>query len=109
LDALICVSEPTFPGCMIMCRAIGLFDMEDEHGVDSKLMCVPCHDPGWNTLERLDDLPAQLRAEITQFFAIYKDLEAGRGSHVRGWGDREAALKELEVSRERFAARLAAI
>src|SRR2546421_12426298 len=45
LDALICVSEPTFPGCVIMCRTIGLFDMEDEAGLDSKLLCVPCADP----------------------------------------------------------------
>jgi inorganic pyrophosphatase len=105
LDALICVSEPTFPGCIIMCRAIGLFEMEDEQGIDSKLLCVPCHDPGWNTLQRLDDLPDQLRAEIGQFFAIYKDLEAGRESNVKGWRDLDAALQELQEARERYAAR----
>jgi inorganic pyrophosphatase len=87
---------------MVICRTIGLFDMEDEHGIDSKLLCVPCHDPGWNTLRRLDDLPEQLRAEIGHFFAIYKDLEAGRESSVKGWRDVDAALRELEQSRERY-------
>ena len=92
-----------------MCRTIGLFDMEDEHGIDSKLLCVPCNDPGWNRLQRLDDLPDQLRAEIGHFFAIYKDLEAGGESQVKGWRDLDAALKELEESRERYAAQHASV
>ena len=104
LDALICVSEPTFPGCIVMCDPIGLFDMEDEHGVDTKVLCVPGGDPGWNTLKRLDDLPRALRDEITHFFAIYKDLEPGKQSEVKGWRDRDAALREIEIARERFAA-----
>ncbi len=103
LDVLICVSEPTFPGCVIWCRAIGLFDMEDEEGLDSKVLCVPCGDPGWNPLKELDDLPAQLRAEITHFFSIYKDLEPGKQTTIKGWRDREAALEEVEQARRRFA------
>ncbi len=102
LDVLICVSEPTFPGCVIKCRMIGLFDMEDEHGLDSKLLCVPCNDPLWSTLERLEDLPQQLRNEIGHFFAIYKDLEPGKESIVKGWRDREAAVEELKQARQRF-------
>jgi inorganic pyrophosphatase len=102
LDALICVSEPTFPGCIVMCKPIGLFEMEDEKGVDSKVLCVPCDDPGWNTLERLDDLPHVLRNEIGQFFDIYKDLEPGKQSIVKGWRDRDAALEEISSARKRF-------
>ena len=109
LDALVCLSEPTFPGCMILCSTIGVFDMEDEHGLDSKLLCVPCGDPIWSTLHRLDDLPSQLRAEIGHFFAIYKDLEAGRESKVKGWRDLDAALQELEDARERYAAQQARV
>lgn len=104
LDALICVSEPTFPGCIVMCKVIGLFDMEDEHGVDTKVLCVPCDDPGWNALEGLQDLPRVLRNEITHFFSIYKDLEPGKVTNVKGWRDRDAALQEIEAARERFAA-----
>jgi inorganic pyrophosphatase len=105
LDALVCVSEPTFPGCIVLCNAIGLFDMEDERGVDSKVLCVPCADPGWNTLEDLEDIPRMLRNEISHFFAIYKDLEPGRESHVKGWRDRQAALAEIEAARQRFVSR----
>jgi inorganic pyrophosphatase len=103
LDVLICVSEPTFPGCVIKCRMIGLFDMEDEHGLDSKLLCVPCNDPLWSTLERLEDVPLQLRSEIGHFFAIYKDLEPEKESMVKGWRDQEAAIEELKRARRRYA------
>ena len=102
LDALICVSEPTFPGCIVFCKPIGLFEMEDEKGVDSKVLCVPCDDPGWNALERLDDLPQVLRNEISQFFEIYKDLEPGKATIVKGWRDRDAALEEISSARRRF-------
>ena len=102
LDALICVSEPTFPGCIVMCKPIGLFEMEDEEGIDSKVLCVPCDDPGWNTLERVDDLPQVLRNEIAQFFDIYKDLEPGKETTVKGWRDRGAALEEISSARKRF-------
>jgi len=103
LGVLLCVSEPTCPGCVIKCRMIGLFDMEDEHGLDSKLLCVPCNDPLWSTLQRLEDLPQQLRNEIGHFFAIYKDLEPGKESIVKGWRDQDAAVEELKQSRRRYA------
>src|SRR5918997_6668642 len=64
LDAMVCVSEPTFPGCVIDVKPIALLRMEDEKGVDDKVLCVPLSDPGWNTLEQLEDLPRQLRDEI---------------------------------------------
>jgi inorganic pyrophosphatase len=63
----------------------------------------------WNGLERLEDIPSQLRAEIGHFFAIYKDLEPGKESTVKGWRDREAALRELEEARDRYAARHARV
>lgn len=102
LDALICVSEPTFPGCVVFTRPIGLFAMEDEQGPDPHLLCVPCDDPGWNQLQRLADLPDQLRDEISHFFAIYKDPDPDRRSNVTGWRVRDAALAEIEASRRRY-------
>ena len=101
LDAMVCVSEATFPGCLIEVNAIALFRMEDEKGVDDKVLCVPCHDPTWNKLEVLDDLPTQLRDEIAHFFSIYKDLEQKKVK-VDGWYPREEALAEIEASRARF-------
>ena len=102
LDAMVCVSEPTFPGCVIEVKAIALFRMEDDAGIDDKVLCVPVQDPGWNTLEVLEDLPKQLRDEIAHFFSIYKDLEQ-KAVKVDGWYSREEALEEIEASRRRFA------
>ena len=102
LDVLVCVSEPTFPGCYILAKAVGLFRMADEKGADDHVVCVPCDDPGWNTLEDLDDLPDQLRAEIGHFFAVYKDLDPDRHSEVKGWAGREAALEAIEQARRAF-------
>ncbi|MEX2195100.1 MAG: inorganic diphosphatase [Thermoleophilaceae bacterium] len=101
LDAMVCVSEPTFPGCLIEVKAIALFRMEDEKGVDDKVLCVPCQDPTWNRLERLDDLGDQLRDEIAHFFSIYKDLEQKKVK-VDGWYPKEDALAEIDASRARF-------
>lgn len=104
LDVLVCVSEPTFPGCVVPAKVVGLFKMSDEKGDDDHVVCVPRSDPGWNELEDVDDLPNQLRAEITHFFTVYKDLDSDRHSEVKGWGDRQAALDTVARSRERFRA-----
>jgi inorganic pyrophosphatase len=103
LDALVCLSEPTFPGCLIPVKPVGLFKMRDEKGIDDKIICVPLQDPNWNGYEALDDLPALLREEIAQFFSIYKDLE-GKEVVVDGWCPREQAVEEIAAARERFAA-----
>jgi inorganic pyrophosphatase len=94
LDALVCVSEPTFPGCVIAVKPIALFVMRDEKGEDDKIVCVPTHDPGWSTLETLDDIPEMLQREITHFFSIYKQLE-GKEVQVDGWRSREEALEVI--------------
>lgn len=102
LDVLVCVSEPTFPGCIVPAKVIGELQMADEKGDDPHLICVPCSDPGWNHLEEIGDVPAQLRAEITHFFTVYKDLDQDRHSEVTGWGDRASGLATLEQSRQAF-------
>ena len=56
LDALVLVWEPTFPGCLIEVKPIGLFKMWDEKGSDEKILCVPIEDPMWNHIETLDDV-----------------------------------------------------
>ena len=101
LDVMVCVSEATFPGCMIDVKPIALFRMEDDKGIDDKVLCVPLTDPGWNHMDTLEDLPTQLRDEIAHFFSIYKDLERKKVT-VDGWYSREDAIKEIEASRKRF-------
>lgn len=102
LDALICVSEPTFPGCVVFVRAVALLSMEDEKGADDHVVCVPCGDPGWEPMHDLGDLPEHLVAEIGHFFSVYKDLDRDRHAEVNGWGDRVAAISAIDSARRRF-------
>jgi inorganic pyrophosphatase len=102
LDALVCLYEPTFPGCLIPVKPVGMFMMRDEKGIDDKIICVPLHDPYWNTYDELEDLPLPLRQEIEQFFSIYKDLE-NKTVVVEGWRSREHAIEEIDEARRRLA------
>jgi inorganic pyrophosphatase len=101
LDALVCLYEPTFPGCLIAVKPLGMFMMSDEKGIDNKIICVPLHDPYWNNNEDLEDLPLLLRQEIEQFFSIYKDLE-GKQVAIEGWRPLAEARAEIAASRKRL-------
>jgi inorganic pyrophosphatase len=102
LDALVCLYEPTFPGCLIPVKPVGIFDMSDEKGIDHKVICVPLGDPYWNHTEQLEDLPLLLRQEIEQFFSIYKELEHGADVEIEGWGSRADAEREIGEARRRL-------
>ena len=103
LDALVVLEEPTFPGCLIRCRAIGMFRMRDEKGGDDKVLCVPASDPRWRHLQDIYDVPEFDRLEIQHFFEVYKELEPGKMVEGAAWGDRAAAEAEVEASRKRAA------
>jgi inorganic pyrophosphatase len=102
LDAMVAVSEPTFPGCVIPVKPVALFKMRDEKGVDDKVVCVPLQDPNWLAVEQLEDLPAQLRHEIAHFFDVYKTLEPGKEVVVEGWFGRDEALSVIDAARLRW-------
>jgi len=101
LDALVLVWEPTFPGCLIEARPVGLFKMWDEKGPDQKILCVPISDPLWNYIASLSDVPPHLLKEIEHFFSIYKDLEEKK-TGVEGWEDRDAAMRVVKESQKRY-------
>ena len=103
LDALVLVWEPTFPGCLIEARPVGLFRMRDEKGPDAKIMCIPLGDPMWNHINKLEDIPPHLLKEIEHFFKVYKDLEEKK-TGIEGWEGLDSALKEIKDARERFKA-----
>jgi inorganic pyrophosphatase len=105
LDALVLVNEPTFPGCRIDVRPVGLFQMRDEAGVDDKILCVPIGDPEWRDVHELEDISQRLREEIAHFFAVYTELEPDRVTAVEGWAGRNEAEREIESALARFAAR----
>lgn len=100
LDALVILGEPTFPGCLISGRVVGVMNMVDEKGPDAKIVAVPQSDPRWRHINTLDDVPDHLLAEIEHFFSIYKDLEQ-KLVDVQGWGTQEEALREVAASRRR--------
>jgi inorganic pyrophosphatase len=90
LTALVLVGRPTFPGCVIEVRAIGLLRTDDGDTV----ICVPYQDPHWSGLEDVDDIPAQLRGEIEHFFSMHRQPE-GIDVTVHGFEDRAAALEVI--------------
>jgi len=102
LDALVCLTEPTFPGCLIEVKPIGMFVMRDEKGPDEKILCVPLHDPYWNHYDEVDQLPPLLLQEIDQFFSIYKELEPEKSVEIAGWRARSDALREIAECERRF-------
>jgi inorganic pyrophosphatase len=101
LDVLVLVTEPTFPGCVMEVKAIGVFHMADDKGPDEKVVCVPISDPIWNKLNDLSDINSHLLKEIEHFFQVYKDLEHKKVD-VEGWGDVNEALAIIDECTERF-------
>lgn len=101
LDVLVLVSEPTFPGCVMKVKPIGVFHMADEKGPDEKIICVPISDPVWNRLNNLDDVNPHLINEIEHFFQVYKDLEKKKVA-VNGWGNLDEAIKIYYQCKERY-------
>jgi inorganic pyrophosphatase len=102
VDAMVVLEEPTFPGCHIRARPVGVFLMRDEEGQDAKILCVPATDPRQAEVRDLTDVPQYALDEIAHFFAIYKALEPGKDAVVEGWDDRAAAEEIVERCRRRF-------
>jgi inorganic pyrophosphatase len=102
LDALVLLTEPTFPGCLIKSRAIGMFRMTDEKGPDDKVVCVPAGDPRQEHLQDIYHLPEFDRLEIQHFFEVYKDLEPGKSVEGASWVGRADAEAEITASFERL-------
>lgn len=101
LDVLVCVTEPTFPGCVIPIKVIAVLRMRDENGPDNQVVGVPVGDPAWNDIEEIDQLPGDLKEEIAHFFAVYTDLE-GQEVQIDGWGPSEEAVSLIEKCRRRY-------
>jgi inorganic pyrophosphatase len=103
LDALVLLDEPTFPGCVILCRAIGMFRMRDENGADDKVLCVVATDPRMAHYGDITDVSEFDLLEIQHFFEVYKALEPGKCVEGFSWVDRAQAEAEIESCRRRLA------
>lgn len=101
LDVLIIMQEPTFPGCVIRCRPIGLLNMLDGGERDTKILAVPEHDPLYGDVKDLDDIPSHFKREVSHFFQTYKELEAGKVD-TEGWDGASAAFQAIRESQQAY-------
>jgi inorganic pyrophosphatase len=101
LDALILAQEPTFPGCWVLARPIGVFWLAHDEGREAKIVAVPEGDPDWTDVADLEDLPQHVRDEIDHFFDMYRTLEPGTSPRPDGHDGRQAALQVIAEARQR--------
>ena len=87
LDALVLLEFPVYPGVVVAVRPVGVLPMEDDGGIDEKVLCVQTKDPRWAHIQDITDVPEHTRNELHHFFSRYKDLEPGKFVNVEGWGD----------------------
>ena len=104
VDVLVLSREPVFPGTVIRAKPIGVLIMEDEEGMDEKVLAVPVKklDPSWGSVEDIGDCDEATLQRIKHFFERYKELEPGKWVKVREFKGREEALKIIEEAIKRF-------
>ncbi|MGF1512734.1 MAG: inorganic diphosphatase [Elainellaceae cyanobacterium] len=96
LDGLVIMDQPTFPGCVIPARPIGMLEMIDGGDRDEKLLCVPDKDPRYSHVKSLQDVAAHRLAEVSEFFGTYKNLEK-KVTEILGWKDVDAVNQLVET------------
>ena len=101
LDILVRINEPTFPGCQIDVRPVGVLRMLDRGEPDDKILSVPCHDPYHQEYFDIADMPGHYLKEIEHFFHIYKDLE-GKRVEILGWEKSDVAMGLVLESMKRY-------
>lgn len=101
LDVMVLITEPTFPGCLIEVKPVGLFKMWDEKGPDEKILAVPVHDPLWNYINSLREVPQHILLEIEHFFQVYKELEKKK-TGVEGWEDVDRAWEIIRKAQKAY-------
>ncbi|HZH93440.1 MAG TPA: inorganic diphosphatase [Tissierellaceae bacterium] len=98
IDIMVLIANPTFPGCLVHARVIGMFLMKDEKGKDEKIIAVPRNDPRFTEIETVDDMGAHMKKEFEHFFSEYKRLEE-KEVIVSGWAGIDEAIEAIEKSR----------
>ena len=95
LDGMVLMDQPTFPGCVIAARPIGMLEMIDGGDRDEKILCVPDKDPRYASVLSLKDVAPHRLEEIAEFFKTYKNLEK-KVTQILGWKDVDAVMPLLE-------------
>ncbi|NLC35681.1 MAG: inorganic diphosphatase [Alcaligenaceae bacterium] len=104
VDVLVMTPFPIQVGAVVTCRALGMLNMEDEGGLDAKLLAVPITKlyPVYSHMQSTDDVSKEVLEQIRHFFEHYKDLEKGKWVKVQGWEGPEAAAREITESVARY-------
>lgn len=104
LDAIVLTEQPTFPGCVIKTRVIGMLEMEDQKGVDTKIITVPIEsiEPRKSEIKTIANLPEHQKKEIEEFMRHYKSLEPNKWTKIKGFREKEYAIEEIKKSVERY-------
>jgi inorganic pyrophosphatase len=104
LDVLVLINEPTFPGCLITVRPVGVLHMKDRGDPDEKILAVPSEDPYHQEYFDIADLPQHYLKEVEHFFSVYKDLE-GKRVEMLGWDKSVAAMHTITDCIARYEAK----
>lgn len=102
LDALVLLEHSVYPGVVVRVRPVAVLPMEDDGGIDEKVLCVPVKDPRWAHIQDVDDVPEQIKNEIEHFFSHYKDLEPGKWVKVGKWAGKAEAERLIAEAQERY-------
>jgi inorganic pyrophosphatase len=102
LDALVLLEFPVFPGVVVNVRAVGVLPMEDDGGMDEKILCVPAKDKRWEHIQDINDVPEQTRNEIEHFFTHYKDLEPGKWVKCGKWANKAEAERLIAEAKANY-------
>ncbi|RYE06549.1 MAG: inorganic diphosphatase [Rickettsiaceae bacterium] len=106
VDVLLVSNYPVISGAVVRCRAVGVLMMEDESGLDEKIIAVPISklDPTFDHIKGINDLSSLLKARIVHFFEHYKDLEQGKWVSIKGWQETLESMKIINAGVARFIA-----
>jgi len=104
VDVLVISREPVVPGAVMRCRPIGMLEMRDEAGIDTKVIAVPHEklDPSYSDIKTVDNLPEIIREKIKHFFEHYKELEPGKWVKVENWKGLQDAIEEIKKGIENY-------
>lgn len=102
LDIMVLSSFPTFTGCLLAARPIGLLRITDSGEQDDKIISVPANDPRFDHIKDLSDLPLQTKKEISNFWENYSELQTEKKIVIEGWSNRETAWKMIEDCQKNY-------
>jgi len=102
LDALVLLEFPVFPGVVVNVRAVGVLPMEDDGGMDEKILCVPAKDKRWEHIQDINDVSEQTKNEIAHFFEHYKDLEPGKWVKLGEWANKAEAERLIAEAKANY-------